>query len=144
MGVHWAGAGGGDESAPGGQALCPQVSVLGGQEGNREGHGQTGEGCEGELCPGLACLRPSPGILMVLQALGANVGQEGAAGPPIFGESSSWAGGAGGTRGRALCSGVNVLRPEVSLELGPQTLPLGPAKPRATFLSEDRDQLRPP
>lgn len=82
MGVHWAGAGGGDESAPGGQALCPQVSVLGGQEGKQEGHGQTGEGREGELCPGLACLSPSPGILMVLQALGANVGQEGAAGPP--------------------------------------------------------------
>ena len=33
-----------------------------------------GGGCEGELCPGLACLSPSPGILMVLQALGANVG----------------------------------------------------------------------
>lgn len=35
---------GGDESVLGGHTLCPQVSILGDQEGRQEGHVGDGEG----------------------------------------------------------------------------------------------------
>lgn len=100
MHVHWAGTGGGDESATGSlpAGVSPGVS-----EGSREGHGKTGEGPWG---------RPVPPAQPVYAPGGAS-GSRGPIGslcyvpsPLIFGESSPWIGDTGVT-GEALCSGVS-------------------------------------